>query len=110
VAQQLALQSELLRVEDAGGGIDCYLRIPLETLLSGASADKLAAAMSAHFERPVRVNTEIGPVRHTASALAASEREARQRQAEQAIQNDPFVQGMMRDFGAAIVPGSIKPM
>ncbi len=110
VAQQLALQSELITFQGEGGGIDCRLRIPLETLLSGASADKLAAAMSARFERPVRVTTEIGPVQHTASALAASEREARQRQAEQAIQNDPFVQSMMRDFGAAIVPGSIKPI
>ena len=26
------------------------------------------------------------------------------------IQADPFVQAMMRDFGAKIVPGSIKPV
>ena len=34
----------------------------------------------------------------------------RQSAAEQVILNDPFVQTMMRDFGAKIVPGSIKPI
>jgi hypothetical protein len=29
--------------------------------------------------------------------------------AEKIIFDDPFVQAMMRDFGAKIVPGSIKP-
>ena len=32
----------------------------------------------------------------------------RQRAAEAAILNDPFVQSMMREFGAKIVPGSIQ--
>ncbi len=30
--------------------------------------------------------------------------------AEQIIFDDPFVQSMMQDFGAKIVPGSIKPL
>jgi DNA polymerase-3 subunit gamma/tau len=30
--------------------------------------------------------------------------------AEKIIFDDPFVQTMMRDFGAKIVPGSIKPL
>ncbi|MEY4735730.1 MAG: hypothetical protein RL302_49, partial [Pseudomonadota bacterium] len=30
--------------------------------------------------------------------------------AERIIFDDPFVQSMMRDFGAKIVPGSIKPL
>ena len=33
-----------------------------------------------------------------------------QQEAEQIILNDPFVQRMQRDFGAKIVPGSIKPV
>ncbi|MDB5965282.1 MAG: polymerase subunit gamma/tau, partial [Polaromonas sp.] len=40
------------------------------------------------------------------NAAAALER---QKAAEAVILNDPFVQQMMRDFGARIVPGSIKP-
>ena len=34
---------------------------------------------------------------------------ARQRAAEDIVHNDPYVQQLVRDFGAKIVPGSIKP-
>jgi len=49
-------------------------------------------------------------VRQTAHAKAQADRAARQREAEQAMQSDPFVQTLMREFGATIVPGSIKPI
>ena len=45
------------------------------------------------------------PARRNAAAAAE-----RQRAAEEIILSDPFVQDMMRDFGAKIVPGSIKPV
>lgn len=110
VAQQLAQQSELLGCEDNGGGVQMHLRIPLETLCSAGSVDKLAAALSEHFGKPARVTTEIGAVEQTANAHATAEREARQRQAEESLQSDPFVQTLMREFGATIVPGSVKPI
>lgn len=109
VVQQLAQQSELLQCEDNGNGVAVHLRIPLETLRSSAAVDKLTAALTEHFGKTVRVSTEIGAVQQTANAQAVAEREARQRQAEQDIQSDPFVQTLMREFGATIVPGSIKP-
>ena len=34
----------------------------------------------------------------------------RQQAAEEIVRNDPFVQSMVRDFGARIVPGSIQPV
>ncbi|MGB7478711.1 MAG: DNA polymerase III subunit gamma/tau C-terminal domain-containing protein [Burkholderiaceae bacterium] len=110
VVQQLAQQSELLAFRQENGNAHCHLRIPIDTLLSGGSADRLAAALTERFGLPVRVTTETGTVRHTASAQAMAERAARQNEAEQAIRNDPFVQTMMREFGATIVPGSIKPI
>jgi DNA polymerase III subunit gamma/tau len=40
----------------------------------------------------------------------AAEKQRRQREAEQIIQNDPLVQEMLAQFKTArIVPGSIKP-
>ncbi|HJV85866.1 MAG TPA: DNA polymerase III subunit gamma/tau [Noviherbaspirillum sp.] len=110
VAQQLAQQSELMKCEDAGAGVQMHLRIPIETLCSAGSVDKLAAALSEHFTKPVRVTTEIGAVEQTANAHATAEREARLRQAEECLQSDPFVQTLMREFGATIVPGSVKPI
>lgn len=110
VVQQLAQQSELLQSEDNGDGVQIHLRIPLDTLRSAGSVDKLAAALTEHFGKTVRVTTEIGAVEQTANAQAVAEREARQRQAEENMQCDPFVQAMMREFNAIIVPGSIKPV
>lgn len=110
VAQQLAQQSELVRCETNGEGAQFYLRIPLETLCSAGSVEKLATALSEHFGKTVRVSTEVGAVEHTANAAAMADRAERQRQAEEAVQSDPFVQTLMREFGATIVPGSIKPI
>jgi DNA polymerase-3 subunit gamma/tau len=45
------------------------------------------------------------PARRLAAAAAA-----KLHAAEEIIRGDPFVQSMMRDFGAKIVPGSIKPV
>ncbi|MFT5589950.1 MAG: DNA polymerase-3 subunit gamma/tau [Bradyrhizobium sp.] len=108
VVQQLALQAELVRCDQIDG-IALHLRVPLETLASPANIDKLATALTTHFDRPVRVTTELGIARHTANAKANAERAAQQQVAEQQIHSDPFVQAMMREFGATIVPGSIKP-
>jgi DNA polymerase-3 subunit gamma/tau len=110
VVQQLAQQSELVNCDHDGGQIQFDLRVPLETLRSAGSVDKLAAALTEHFGQPVRVSTQIGAVRQTANAQALAERAARQREAEQTLQSDPFVQTLMREFGATIVPGSIKPV
>ena len=110
VAQQLATQSELLGSEEEGQVLVIQLRVPVETLLSAGSADKLAAALGQHFERTVRLVTDIGHVTHTAHAESVAEQARRQQQAEQTLNDDPFVQTLMRDFGATIVPGSIKPV
>ncbi|MBO9538116.1 DNA polymerase III subunit gamma/tau [Herbaspirillum sp.] len=111
VVQQMAFQSEMVRCEGLAGGNVCFhLRIPLETLRSSGSVEKLVAALSERFGREVRVETEIGAVTDTANAVAQADRAERQRQAEQKMRNDPFVLSMMREFGASIVPGSIHPL
>ena len=110
VVQQLAQQSELLQCEDNGGAVSVHLRIPPDTLRSAGAVDKLAAALTERFGKTVRVSTEIGSVEQTANAQAVADREARLRQAEENLQRDPFVQAMKREFGATIVPGSIKPI
>jgi DNA polymerase III subunit gamma/tau len=110
VVHQLAQQSELLQCELQGDGAQFHLRIPVDTLRSAGAVDKLANALSEHFGKTIRVQTEIGAVEQTANAAAVAERDARQRQAEQGMQSDPFIQTLMREFGATIVPGSVKPV
>ncbi len=53
---------------------------------------------------------EVGPARRTAAAFDAAARAQRQKEAEREIGADPFVQSLIREFGASIVPGSIKPI
>jgi DNA polymerase III subunit gamma/tau len=110
VAQQLAQQSELIKCDNTNGVMQFQLRVAVETLLSAGSVDKLATALTEHFGQTIRVETQIGAVRQTANAQATAQREALQRETEETMQNDPFVQTLMREFGAMIVPGSIKPI
>jgi DNA polymerase-3 subunit gamma/tau len=108
VVQQLAQQSELAQCDSSENSVQFKLRVPVETLCSAGSVDKLAATLSEHFGKVVKIVTEIGAVAQTANAQAQAERAARQKKAEETMHSDPFVQTMMREFGATIVPGSIK--
>ena len=45
----------------------------------------------------------------TPAARAAQVRDSAQAAAEQSIEDDPLVQTLKRDFGARVVPQSIKP-
>jgi DNA polymerase-3 subunit gamma/tau len=110
VAQQLAQQSELIKCDNSNGVMQFHLRVAVETLLSAGSVDKLATALTEHFGKTIRVMTEIGAVQQTANAQAVAQREALQRETEETLRNDPFVQTLIREFGAMIVPDSIKPI
>ncbi|MDR3446082.1 MULTISPECIES: DNA polymerase III subunit gamma/tau [unclassified Dyella] len=57
----------------------------------------------------LRFVEERGAVGETPAARAANAREAAQSAAEQAIEEDPLVQSLKREFGARVVPQSIKP-
>jgi len=105
LAQQLALQSELHRVV----GRTLQLRVPVAAIAEANVAERLQAALNEHFGVDVRVQCEIGGVTHTAAAVDAAARAERQREAEADIDRDPFVQGLLREFGGQIVPGSIQP-
>lgn len=112
VAQQLAQQSELIKCERSADGdhIQFDFLVAVETLLAAGSVEKLSAALSEHFSCAIRVHTKLGAVWHTASALALADLAVRQHEAEKSMQEDPFVQKLMREFGATIVKGSIKPV
>lgn len=113
IAQQLAQQSELRHCTINGKAVIFKLCVPLQTLLSSGSVEKLTAALMERFADcgfEVRVETEIGAVEQTANAQALADRAARLVQAEQAIRSDHFVLSLMRDFGASILTGSIRPI
>ncbi|MBB3224118.1 DNA polymerase III subunit gamma/tau [Pseudoduganella umbonata] len=107
VAQQLATQAELIECKIDGNAAVFHLRCPIDTWRTPPNVEKLTAALAERFNRPARVETELGPVWFTTAAEQQAHREACQRQAEDTVHNDPFVQAMVREFGAFVVPGSI---
>jgi len=58
--------------------------------------------------RFVGSNQEAGT--QTPAARAAQVRDTAQAAAEQAIEGDPLVQSLKREFGARVVPQSVKPL
>ncbi|VVD83658.1 DNA polymerase III subunit gamma/tau [Pandoraea fibrosis] len=106
LAQQLAFQSELTEV----AGRALHLRVPLRQLADAATTDKLRQLLSEHFGADVQLQVELGQVGTTAASLAAEAAAARQRAAEQAIADDPLVRELIDEFGAQILPGSIRPV
>jgi len=111
VAQQLAFQTELVECVADGAAATFRLRVPVDTLRASGNSEKLCAALQERFPS-VRVNveTEIAPTWYTASAEAKARRERLQREAEAAVDADPFVQDMARTFDAFVVPGSVRPI
>ncbi|AOK59290.1 DNA polymerase III subunit gamma/tau [Burkholderia ubonensis] len=106
VAYQLAFNSELTAVD----ATTLKLSVPVPQYADAAQVAKLKAALADALGKPVDVAVEVGPARRTAAALDAAARAARQREAEQEIHADPFVQQLVRDFDARIVDGSVRPL
>lgn len=105
LVRELALQSQLVARDDG----HWMLRVERESLNQPLSRERLRAALKA-AGHDVELSVEVGAVADSPARRNAHAAAQRQQAAEQIILNDPFVQAMVRDFGAKIVPGSIKPV
>lgn len=103
LVRELALQSQLV----ARDGKHWMLRVESASLNQPNSRERLRAALEAAGHADM-LSVEVGTVIDSPSRRNAAAAAARQRKAEEIVTNDPFVQEMMRDFGAKIVPGSLK--
>jgi DNA polymerase-3 subunit gamma/tau len=110
LVRELAMQSQCVLIDDAGGPWRCRLRVEREMLRAPAQVEKLQSALTEHLQRPVTLETESGATADTPARRDAAERQRRQAQAEQIIQDDPLVRALMAQYATArIVPGSVKP-
>jgi DNA polymerase-3 subunit gamma/tau len=110
MVRELAMQSELIEQHDGAAPV-WRLRVERESLRATPLRDKLQAALAEGLGiAPLHLELEAGAVQDTPARRMAAEKQRRQREAEQIIQNDPLVQEMLAQFKTArIVPGSIKP-
>ena len=103
LVRELALQSQLI-----GRDTDqWHLRIESESLNQGTARDRLQTALNA-AGHAVKLVVEIGKVTDSPAQRNAVALAEKQKAAEDLIHSDPLVQAMVQDFGAKIVPGSIK--
>jgi DNA polymerase III subunit gamma/tau len=110
-AQQFMQQSQLVSCETNDPGYTFKVKVPIKILAEFANVNKVKDALTNYFGQPVRVVAEVGTVEAgTAAHAVASEKAEAQASAESAIENDSFVQGLQKEFGATIVPGSIAPL
>lgn len=106
MAAQLARQSEWVAVS----GRAMTLRVASKALAVGAHADRLRAVLTEYFGFVVQVHFEIGAAQgQSAHAVDLAAQAARQQAAEHSVTIDPFVQALVKDFGAHVVPGSVRP-
>jgi len=105
MVRELALQSQLVaRDED-----QWILRVERESLNQAGSRERLIQALQT-LGLTVNLAVEVGRVTDSPGRRNASASAERQSAAEQRIHQAPFVQRMMQEFGARVVPGSIRPL
>lgn len=106
IAAQLAKQSECIGIT----GNTIILRVATKALTEGVSVERLRSALNKHLGVPVQLRFEIGTGSgQSAHALEVAAQDARQSAAEKIVDRDPFVQALVRDFGAQVIPGSVQP-
>ena len=105
LVRELALQSQLMAREDK----QWTLQVDKDSLNTPSNRERLQAALG-QFGHDVQLRVATGPVLDTTAKRLVQENAERQARAEAIILQDPFVQSLMRDFDAKIVPGSIKPV
>ncbi len=105
LSRELALQSQLVAKDEHS----ILLRIESETLSSPNARERLRAAL-ASLGLDVELRLEMGAVSDSPAMRLAQIAYEKQVVAEAKILGDPFVLQMMQEFGATIVPGSIKPL
>lgn len=105
LVRELALQSQLV----ARDGAHWLLRVERESLNQPTARERLRAALEA-AGHATQISVEVGRVIDSPARRNAAAAAERQRLAEEIVMNDPYVQTLMREHGAKIVPGSIKPL
>ncbi|TVT48974.1 MAG: DNA polymerase III subunit gamma/tau [Denitromonas halophila] len=79
--------------------------------MNRGNLERLQAEIDRHFDRPVKLNIEIGGIEgETPAQRDAATREARQAQAIASLEQDPFVQEMIERFDASLQEASVRPL
>lgn len=105
--RQLLAQSELKGVQ----GLVFQVQVPIRHLAEPSLVERARELLADHFGAGVQLQVTVGQTGGQTAAARASEQQARrQAESEEAIKADPFVRTLLEEFGATILPDSIKPL
>ena len=105
--RQIALSSQLVSSEDSRW----LLRVASELQARPAEAEKLQAALQRSLNQPLlalTISFDANPLTDTPAQRIQVAQDAKLRAARQAIESDPYVQSLIRDWGAKIIESSIR--
>lgn len=108
LARELAKHCELIAYDEQS--ISLSVPESQKHLVSPNYQEKLTTAISQHFDRKIKLQFSIGGSGNTPAKQIYQEKAQAQANAENAIEEDSFVQALIDDFGATIIPNSIKPI
>ncbi len=111
LARALAQNCEMIAYD--ADSITLRLAENQKHLVSASYQDKLSSAINEYFGKKIKLNFEIGAENqaeiNTPAKQNATEKANIQSTATDAIMQDSFVQALINDLGATIIPNSIKP-
>lgn len=108
LARELAKHCELVAYDEHS--ISLSVPESQKHLLSPNYQEKLGTAITQYFDKKIKLQFSIGGTGNTPAKQISQEKAQAQANAETAIEEDGFVQALINDFGATIIPNSIKPI
>ena len=108
LARELAKHCELIAFDEHS--ISLSVPEAQKHLLSPNYQEKLGSAIAQYFNKKIKLQFSIGGTGNTPAKQITQERAEAQANAENAIEEDGFVRALISDFGATIIPNSIKPI
>lgn len=108
LARALAQNCELLSYD--ASSMTLRVAESQKHLVSASYQDKLSSAINEYFGKKIRLNFEVSGEANTPAMQKSTEKAVVQSGAEAAIMNDEFVQALMQNFDAQIIPNTIKPI
>lgn len=105
LTRELALQAQLVARSDSGW----QLQVASASLAHEQHVQRLAAVLQEALACP-GLQVQVGAVHDTPQLRNQQLAQARQRRAEEIVAQDAQVQSLQTQWGASIVPGSIRPL
>jgi DNA polymerase-3 subunit gamma/tau len=108
LAKSLAQECELINYHD--NTFNLSLSEKYKHLNQKTYVDKLQEELINHFNKKISLEINLGDASNSPSSARKVEKAALLKTTESAIMKDKFVNELMNEFSAEIVPSSIKPI